>query len=237
MQESSLLAFLDKVKLFQNRKWIPRLEKLWTSNHMKKVNWLQKMVHLWIMGMILKLNLVNLLTTMLIQMIQIMIEVQVLEEVLPGVLGSQIEDVLCWLVLAKKHLNLLPPNRVRAFQKALHQMACLSVLKKDVALLSAMPLHADIVLHLQSSLLVLIVMVIEISEGTLIETQTTEVILSALRHDVFEVHEGAGVVQDTKAEEVGVEASPAVQCAGVSETVNVAGVQGAVLVQKTGGLP
>lgn len=151
-------------------------------------------------------------------------EVQVLEEVLPGVLGSQTEDVLCWLVLAKKQLNLLPPNMVRAFQKALHQMPCLSVLKKDVALLSAMPLHADIVLHLQSGLLVPIVMVIEISEGTLIgmsnylhhfvkldcqkfvgyysdllcvfkETQTTEVILSALRQDVFEAHQGAGVVQ------------------------------------------
>lgn len=47
-------------------------------------------------------------------------------------------------------------------------MVCLSVLKKDVALLSAMPLYADIVLHLQSSLPVHIVMAIEILEGTLI---------------------------------------------------------------------
>lgn len=41
---------------------------------------------------------------------------------------------------------------------------------------------------------------------------------------------------DTKAEEVGVGASLAVQCVAVSETVVAVGVQYAVLVQKTGGL-
>lgn len=42
---------------------------------------------------------------------------------------------------------------------------------------------------------------------------------------------------DTKAGEVGVGASPAVQCVAVLETMAVAGVQYAVLVRKTGGLP
>jgi hypothetical protein len=142
--------------------------------------------------------------------------------------------VLYWLVLTIKHLNLLPPNMAGEFQKALRQMV--SALKKDEALLSGLPLYADTVLHLQRSLLVHIVMGIEILEGTLIEIQATEVILSARHHDVFAAHQGAAV-PDTKAEEVGAEVSPAVQYAAVIETMAVAGVQYAVLARKKGGLP
>jgi hypothetical protein len=144
---------------------------------------------------------------------------EVLLGVLPRVLESWTKDVLYWLVLTIKHLNLLPPNMAGAFQKALRQMV--SALKKDEALLSGLPLYADTVLHLQRSLLVHIVMGIEILEGTLIgmslcihrfvkldflkscwswlvifvfeEIQATEVILSARHHDVFAAHQGAAV--------------------------------------------
>ena len=71
----------------------------------------------------------------------------------------------------------------------------------------------------------------------MIETQATEVILGALHHDVFEARQGAGIVQDTKAEEVGVGATRAVLCVAISATVTAAGVQDVVLVQKTGVLP
>lgn len=190
--------------------------------------------------MILKLNLVNLLINELIQMIQITTEMRVLEEVLlgvlPRILGSLTKDVLYWLVLTIKHLNLLPPNMAGAFQKALRQMVCQSALKKVEALLSVLPLHADIALHLQSGLLVHIVMGIEMLEGTLIEIQATEIILSAHHRDVFEAHQRAAV-PDTKAEEVVVGASPAVQYEAVIETMVVAEVQYAVLAQKAGDLP
>ncbi|MCI01152.1 peptidyl-prolyl cis-trans isomerase G-like, partial [Trifolium medium] len=58
---------------------------------------------------------------------------------------------------------------------------------------SKSPSPNDIVLHLQSSLLVHIVMGIEILEGTLIEIQATEAILSARHHDVFAAQQGAAV--------------------------------------------
>lgn len=71
----------------------------------------------------------------------------------------------------------------------------------------------------------------------MIETQSTEVILSDLHHDVIEVPLGVEIVQDTKAGEVLVGASLAVQCVAVLETVTGVEAQDVVLVLKTGDLP
>nr|XP_025617998.1 uncharacterized protein LOC112710113 [Arachis hypogaea] len=79
-------------------------------------------------------------------------------------------------------------------------------------------------------------MAIEILEGTLTETQTTEDILSAPFQDVSGAHQGVGTIQDTKIEEVEVGASLAVQCVAVLETMVAARVQYVFLVLKTGGL-
>lgn len=56
---------------------------------------------------------------------------------------------------------LLPPGTVRVCQKALRQMVNQSELEKDVASLSDMPLHADIVLHPQIDHPIHITVVIE----------------------------------------------------------------------------
>lgn len=199
-----------------------------------------------------KLDLINMLISIPIQMtpvnpevrlpkegqdtaqgaVQAQVQKEFLVEVLLGNLLSKIREGhrgVSWVILHAEPPNLLPQTMARLCQEALLWMALQSASEKGVASLSNTPLHVGTVLHLQTVCLEVPTVIVEeiFMKGTVIGIQATEVIMSAHHVDGTEAHGEAEALQDTVAGEVEVGALLAVQLVieVITGIITVAGVQ------------